>query len=86
MLRSRFFSFLILVLLVSLNSSMQKEKSVWQPYFEMIRPEFTGDLAYKTTAYVEQFWRVAGNTGFNNTVFRIAAELEKAGYIFNKID
>ncbi|MFS4466349.1 M28 family peptidase [Maribacter sp. 2210JD10-5] len=50
-------------------------------YFDLIRPEFTGDLAYETTAYVEKYWRVAGNTGFNKTVYWIAEHLEKEGYV-----
>lgn len=49
-------------------------------YFELVRNDFTGDLAYKTTAFVEQFWRVAGNTGFNESIYWITRELEKSGY------
>jgi len=50
-------------------------------YFETLNREFTGDLAYETTAFVEQYWRVAGNKGFNATIFRVASALEKAGYV-----
>lgn len=50
-------------------------------YFKIIRPEFSGDLAYETTAFMEQYWRVAGNTGFNKSVYWIAGHLEKAGYV-----
>ncbi len=50
-------------------------------YFEIVRPEFTGELAYETTAFVEQFWRVAGNTGFNKSVYWITDHLEKSGYV-----
>lgn len=50
-------------------------------YFEILDDEFSGDLAYETTAFVEQYWRVVGNEGFNESVYRIAEELEKAGYI-----
>lgn len=49
-------------------------------YFELVRPEFKGDVAYKTTAFVEKYWRVPGNTGFNESVYRIVAKLEEAGY------
>ena len=35
----------------------------------------------ETTAFVEQYWRVAGNTGFNATVYRIQEKLEASGYI-----
>ncbi|HRK54045.1 MAG TPA: M28 family peptidase [Cyclobacteriaceae bacterium] len=50
-------------------------------YFEMVRPEFKGDVAFETTAFVEKFWRVAGNTGFNESVYRVVAKLEEAGYV-----
>ncbi|HMQ63673.1 MAG TPA: M28 family peptidase [Flavilitoribacter sp.] len=50
-------------------------------YFGMIRGEVTGDTAFKTTAFVEQYWRVAGNTGFDATVRYLAERLEKAGFV-----
>ncbi|MCB0493168.1 MAG: M28 family peptidase [Cyclobacteriaceae bacterium] len=50
-------------------------------YFKLVRPEFKGDVAYETTAFVEKYWRVAGNTGFNESVYRIVAQLEEAGYV-----
>ncbi|MBP9926910.1 MAG: M28 family peptidase [Cyclobacteriaceae bacterium] len=49
-------------------------------YFELVRPEFKGDVAYETTAFVEKYWRVPGNTGFNESVYRIVAKLEEAGF------
>lgn len=41
----------------------------------------TGELAWETTAYVEQFWRLAGNSGFDSSIYRIVAELQRAGYV-----
>lgn len=67
---------------ISLSCSQEKEPtSVSQEYFDIIRPDFTGDLAYETTEYVAQYWRVAGNTGFNKSVYWISEHLEKAGYV-----
>ena len=63
------------------NAPLQK---VTDPYFEIVRPEFKGDLAYETVALVEQYWRIAGNTGFNKAVFKIAEELEAAGYVLEE--
>lgn len=54
------------------------------PYFDLVRPAYSGDLAYETVGFVEKYWRVAGNTGFNETVYLIAAKLEKAGYVLEK--
>ncbi|WP_084134997.1 M28 family peptidase [Maribacter aquivivus] len=53
-------------------------------YFEIVRPEFTGQLAYETTDFVEDYWRVVGNTGFNKTVHLIADSLQAAGYILDE--
>ncbi len=53
-------------------------------YFEVVRSEFKGDVALETTAFVEKYWRVAGNTGFNKTVYHIVSKLETAGYIIEE--
>lgn len=50
-------------------------------YFKIVRPAFDGTLAYNTTEFVAQYWRVPGNTGFNKSVDWIATELKKAGYV-----
>ena len=34
-----------------------------------LRNAFVENNAYKTTAFVEQRWRIAGNTGFNESIF-----------------
>lgn len=80
-------SFLALIFLgLSLTTFAQKAplQKVTDSYFKLVRPEFNGDLAYETVAFVEQYWRIAGNTGFNNTVFRIAEKLEAAGYVLEE--
>jgi len=77
----KFFS-IAFVLLFFVFGYSQKFKAA--DYFKLVRPEFTGELAYETVAFVEKYWRVAGNTGFNNTVYRIAEELEKAGYVLEE--
>ncbi len=73
---------ILYILAVSYGCSQEKEpRPLSQDYFDIIRPEFTGDLAYKTTEFVAQYWRVAGNTGFNKSVYWIAEHLEKSGYV-----
>lgn len=79
-------SLLLLMTLSSISVFPQKNSlnKTINPYFDLVRPEFKGDLAYETVAFVEQYWRVAGNTGFNNSVYRIAEELEAAGYVLEE--
>jgi len=49
-------------------------------YFNKIRPVFNGDNAMKTVAFVEQYWRMPGNSGFNKSIDHIVQELKSAGY------
>jgi aminopeptidase YwaD len=53
-------------------------------YSTILNQEFTGDLAFNTTSFVEKYWRVVGNTGFNKSIYKIAEELEKAGYVLEE--
>jgi aminopeptidase YwaD len=77
--------FVLYILIVSHSCSQEVEpKPLSQKYFDIIRPEFKGDLAYKTTDFVAQYWRVAGNTGFNKSVYWISEQLEKAGYVLER--
>ena len=72
----------LIVLVCSLIlSSCKSQTATTDTYFDIVRPLFTGEKAYETTAYVEQFWRVPGNTGFNNSIHRIIENLEAAGYV-----
>jgi aminopeptidase YwaD len=45
------------------------------------RAEFSGQRALATTAFVEQFWRVPGNAGFNASIMRVASMLDSAGFV-----
>lgn len=53
-------------------------------YADVINQEFIGDLAFETTSFVEKYWRVVGNTGFNNSIYKIEEELVKVGYILEE--
>ena len=76
---------LIIALLMSVLSCRKNSTALLETisveYLEILDKEFSGDLAYETTAFMEQYWRVAGNTGFNASINRISEELEKAGYV-----
>lgn len=50
-------------------------------YFDLARQNLKGDIAFQTTAFVERYWRVPGNTGFNATIQRIESKLQEAGYV-----
>src|SRR4051812_20445927 len=49
--------------------------------FALTRPAFDKQRAYATVAYMDQYFRVAGNTGFNGTIHRVEDILKGAGYV-----
>ncbi|MBB2146882.1 M28 family peptidase [Pedobacter sp. LMG 31464] len=53
-------------------------------YFKLTRAGFNEKNAYETTAFVEKYFRVPGNTGFNASIHRVEEILKKAGYVEQK--
>ncbi len=49
-------------------------------YFQSVREEFSGDNAYNTVAFVEKYWRIAGNEGFDQSIYHVEDILKSAGY------
>jgi aminopeptidase YwaD len=74
------FLFLAL-LLVSINSFAQTQIA---DYFKLTRAGFNEKNAYATTAFVEKYFRVPGNTGFNASIHYVEDILKKAGYVEQK--
>ncbi|GGG92565.1 aminopeptidase family M28 protein [Polaribacter pacificus] len=74
--------FFTLVAAITFASCSKQLKT--SEYSAEINREFTGDLAYETTSFVEKYWRVVGNTGFDKSVYFIAEHLEKAGYVLEE--
>ncbi|WP_299105383.1 M28 family peptidase [uncultured Tenacibaculum sp.] len=72
---------LLLLVFLSCKNSKETTQTSTSNYFDVLNQEFTGDLAYKTTSFVEKYWRIVGNTGFNKSVYKIAEELEKSGFV-----
>lgn len=52
-----------------------------QHYFDLVRPEFSGQRAYDVVAFMDQYFRWPGNTGFNASIHRIESVLKAAGYV-----
>jgi hypothetical protein len=51
-----------------------------EAYFKLTRAGFNEKNAYETTAFVEQFFRVPGNSGFNASIHYVEEILKKAGF------
>ena len=52
-----------------------------QHYFDLTRPLFSGDRAYDQVAFMDQYFRWPGNTGFNASIRRVENILKQAGYV-----
>src|SRR5207249_3514270 len=52
-----------------------------QHYFDLVRPLFSGQRAYDQVAFMDQYFRWPGNTGFNASIRRVEGILKDAGYV-----
>lgn len=55
-------------------------------YFKLTRAGLIEKNAYETTAFVEKYFRVPGNTGFNASIRYVENILKKAGFVEQKQD
>jgi len=55
-----------------------------EQYFKLTRAGFKENNAYETTAFVEKYFRVPGNTGFNASIRNVENVLKKAGFVEQK--
>ncbi len=72
---------LFALLFVSVGAFAQTQTA---NYFKLTRAAFNEKNAYATTAFVEQYFRVPGNTGFDASIHYVENILKKAGYVQEK--
>ncbi|MEQ9090250.1 MAG: DUF4910 domain-containing protein [Balneola sp.] len=72
---------IIAVLSLSCNKTNQFHAPLVQPYFEMTDSEFNAEQAFETVAYIEQYFRVVGNEGFNNSIYFVEELLKNEGFV-----
>ena len=75
--------FLGLVLSVFQANAQQLDSFV-ENYYSMADAEFNQESAFQTVDYVQQYWRLAGNEGFNNSIYHVVEKLKKAGYVLEE--
>lgn len=49
-------------------------------YFKILQKCYNEQQAYNTVWFVEQRWRLAGNRGFNESIYHVEKILQQAGY------
>ncbi|MEO6917242.1 MAG: M28 family peptidase, partial [Chitinophagaceae bacterium] len=74
----------VILLLSPFLSLSQKVTPEESRLFTLLRKEFVAANAYKTVAFVEQRWRLAGNCGFNESIFYVEKILKDAGFVKEK--
>lgn len=72
---------LLVYLLLCITAYGQKASSKEKQLFKLLRKEFVAANAFNTVAFVEQRWRVAGNKGFNESIWQVEQILQKAGFV-----
>jgi aminopeptidase YwaD len=74
-----------LLVLVSLDQAPSRPSTPGLTHtLAELRAEFSGERALATTAFVGQYWRVPGNTGFNASIARVVGILDSAGYVLEE--
>jgi hypothetical protein len=66
---------LLLLTAATAQTSSQEKK-----YFKILEKTFNEQQAYNTVWFVEQRWRLAGNSGFNESIYQVEKILQQAGY------
>ena len=51
------------------------------PYFEMSDATYNKESAFNTVSFVEKYFRVVGNSGFDQSIYHVVDQLKKAGFI-----
>jgi len=63
------------------NAQAFQSDDWFEPYYQMVNPEFDKESAFKTVAFVGQRWRVVGNRGFNESIQYVVEQLKQAGFV-----
>lgn len=74
---------ILIISFIFLSTSAFSQSQV-DNYFKLTRSTFNQQNAYETTAFVEKYFRVPGNTGFNASIHYVEDILKKAGYVAEK--
>lgn len=71
---------ILLILPSALKVHAQTGSMTDTAYYRLLTDAFNGGNAYKTVEFVEQRWRLAGNTGFSESIAYVEKILLEAGY------
>jgi aminopeptidase YwaD len=72
---------LAVILLCTALPSWAQPAAREKKYFKLLEKTFNEQQAYNTVWFVEQRWRLAGNSGFNESIYHVEKILQQAGYV-----
>lgn len=67
--------------LMSLSLNARQFPKFAEPYFNMVNETFDKQSAFNTVAFVEKYWRVVGNEGFDKSIYHVVEKLRSAGFV-----
>jgi aminopeptidase YwaD len=84
MVRLRHAACITVVWTVATILEAQTPRAVPKPidrYFQLVRAQYSGQRAYDVVAFMDQYFRLPGNTGFDASIDHVAGILRRAGYV-----
>lgn len=82
MVKKILFALIISLCTISNASAFQQQLDQFSdPYYEMADATFDKESAFNTVAFVEKYWRVVGNNGFNQSIYHVVEKLKTAGFV-----
>ncbi len=79
MIRKYFYGLSLILLTVTARG--YQDNDFFKEYYEKVDGVFDEQEAFNTVAFIEKYWRIPGNTGFNESIYHVVERLEKAGFI-----
>ncbi len=73
--------FLVPVVILAQGAARSPVPPAFAPVTRAVAHELSGERALATVAFVEQFYRLPGNRGFDRSIDTVAALLRAAGYV-----
>ena len=70
----------IYFLIIGMGPARAQPAAREKKYFKLLENTFDEQQAYNTVWFVEQRWRLAGNSGFNESIYHVEKILQQAGY------
>ncbi|MFZ2904868.1 MAG: M28 family peptidase [Cyclobacteriaceae bacterium] len=76
----KFFTLILLVAVALGGYAQKKSDPPFEQHFINLRNTFRANDAFETVKFVEPRWRLAGNTGFNESIEYVEKILQQAGF------